>query len=89
MILVQGFDFFNQNLVKFPIQYYPDHDPTNLVPQIPTNPVLTPNATSIPQSLQIARLANATSYNYTSVGVGPCEQSSQASAGLTRWEHIC
>jgi hypothetical protein len=73
MILVQGFDFFNQNLVKFPIQYCPDYNPTSLVPQIPTNSALSPNATSIPQSLQIARLANATSYNYTTVGVGPCE----------------
>ena len=82
VIVVQGFDFFVQNLVTFPIEPWED---TSLSKPLPSNSeeLFTewqnnntnnsdPNL-QLPHDLQIARIANATNYNSTNVGNGPCK----------------
>ena len=63
MILVQGLDFFNQSLVKYPLQSLPGHGAMKLVTQISTKSNSSP----------LARLVNAPSCNSINGGDEPCE----------------
>jgi hypothetical protein len=82
VIVVQGFDFFVQNLVTYHIDGWED---TSLSKPLPPNSVELftdwqnaninnddPNLQP-PHDLQIARIANATNYNSSNVGYGPCK----------------
>jgi Protein of unknown function (DUF3176) len=71
-----GFDFFIQQLVTLPTGYWPDGNPTQILPNSPDvlkfNKMYNTNQSiPLPDSLQIARIANATNYTYTNVGEPP------------------
>ncbi|OCK75944.1 hypothetical protein K432DRAFT_158069 [Lepidopterella palustris CBS 459.81] len=80
VLVVQGFGFFGQQLVNYPIDYFvEDNFPKPLPPnkeQLYAN-WLAANANSsefigpLPLELQVARLSNATSYSSRDVGAGP------------------
>jgi hypothetical protein len=73
-----GFDFFIQQLVTLPTGYWSDGSPAQIQPNSPDvlnfyKQSSTNQSTPLPQSLQIARIANATNYTYTTVGEPPCK----------------
>jgi len=73
-----GFDFFIQQLVTLPTGYWSDGTPTQIQPNSPdvlkfNTQFGTNQSTPLPDSLQIARIANATNYTYTAIGEPPCK----------------
>jgi len=79
VIAFQGFDFFVQNLVTYPIQSWPDKSLSAPFPSgieetfIEWNNNDTMADGQLPTSLQIARIANATNYSTTDIGHEPCK----------------
>jgi hypothetical protein len=72
-----GFDFFIQQLVTLPTGYWSDGIPHQIMPNSPdviafNKQFSTNQSIPLPDSLQIARIANATNYTYTNVGEPPC-----------------
>ena len=73
-----GFDFFIQQLVTLPTGYWSDGVAKQIQPNSPAvlayNKAYNSNQSiPLPDSLQIARIANATNYTYTNVGEPPCK----------------
>jgi hypothetical protein len=79
VIAAQGFSFFTQNLVTYPIMYLPDPEMHKPLP--PNTDQLYANWTikysndpsiPLPLELQTARIANATTYQAVTPGDAPC-----------------
>lgn len=73
-----GFDFFIQQLVTLPTGYWSDGTPKQIQPNDPTvlkfNKQFSMNQSiPLPDSLQIARIANTTNFTYSNVGEPPCK----------------
>jgi hypothetical protein len=84
VLLLHIFGFFVQQLVTTQVWYWPDYNqqpPPQIQPnskevqefeQQLTNGTLD---VEVPPGLRIARIANATNYNYDGIGEAPCEYS--------------